>query len=165
MKRMTRLLSLVAPLLAATAAQAQVKVAEGVEHAGGLFSSLDYGFSEQNQRAWVVLHYAHEGPCADSEGTCKLDDPVQVRVPGLSYDASRRQVVYQADGAEPVVCARLVSHRTFFGGREDRLDPTGQCRAQVATFRRFVDDGFAGHEDRGEEIDFNPAARGGVDGA
>ena len=130
-----------------------VKVADDVSKDGGLFSGFDYGTSGRLGNAWLVLHYRYEGPCDDSEGTCHLDVPVRVRVPGLTYDAAARRVTYQEPGAEPVVCATVRPHGGFLGIGE-RIAATGSCTYRLVKVDRLIDDGFAGQRDRREEVHF-----------
>ena len=124
-----------------------LKIAEDVWNGAGTFSGIDYATSDRFRRAWLVLHYRSQGPCVDSDGQCELDAPVQVTVPGLSYDPAAKQVVYERGGTEPAVCAIAK------GGRGS-LAATGQCTVRLVKVDRFVDDGFAGREDRREEVHF-----------
>ncbi len=135
-----------------------LKVADDVTSGPGSFSGIGYATSERFGRAWVVLHYKYQGSCPEADGMCELDAPVNVSVPGLGYDASAKQVVYQAPGADPVVCASVRHHGfPFFS---DSLDATGACTYRLEKVDRVLDDGFAGRRDRREEIYFSIPGRG-----
>jgi len=153
MKHMTRLLVILAAVGVAGGARAQVKVADSVANGEALFSGLDYGVSERFDRAWLVLHYTFDAPCNGLDGECTIDSPVQVLVPGLSYDEGTRQVIYRAEGADPVVCATVVRR-----GASDTVKATGQCGTRLSAYQRVVDDGYAGRTERGKEILFGANA-------
>ena len=156
MKYPTRLLAVLAVLAVlglATAARAQVKVAEGLTHGEGLYSSLDYGVSDRYDRAWLVLHYTYQANCTTSDGECTFDEPQLVHLDGLTYDQARHQIRYQAAGSDPVVCATVQPR-----GREEIARPTGLCGTEVRSEKAFVDDGFSGHEVRGRAILFRAQA-------
>ena len=131
----------------AAASQVDLKIADDVWTGTGRFSGIDYAASDRFRRAWLVLHYQSEGPCLESDGECEIDDPVQVSVPGLSYDPAAKQVVFEREGSEPVVCANLRN------GRGD-ISTTGKCTYRLVKVDRLLDDGFAGRKDRREEVHF-----------
>jgi hypothetical protein len=135
------------------AAPADVKVADDVRSGAGRFSGIGYGTSDRYGRAWLVLHYQYGGECPASDGQCELDAPVQVSVPGLSYDPTTRRVVYQEPGVEPVVCANVRPHRGWLGAG-DEVAATGDCSYRLVKVDRLVDDGFGGQRDRREEVHF-----------
>jgi hypothetical protein len=149
MKHVTRLLVVLVAAGAASGARAQVKVADSVANGEALFAGLDYGVSEQFDRAWLVLHYTFDAPCNGADGECTIDRPVQVHVPGLGYDEAAGQVVYRAEGADPVVCATVVRR-----GGTDKVKATGLCGTRLQAYRRTVDDGYAGRVERGQAILF-----------
>jgi hypothetical protein len=136
----------------AAAAPVDLKVAEDVRNGGGQFSGIDYATSDRFHRAWLVLHYRFQAACQDSEGECEMDAPVQVSVPGLTYDPAAKQVVYERAGAEPVVCANARSGG-FLASRES-LAATGKCTYRLVKVDRLLDDGFGGRKDRREEVHF-----------
>ncbi len=148
----TRLLILVTMMGAAATARAEVKVADDVWNGAGRFSRMDYGISERFQRAWLVLHYTSKGPCPGTDGECEFDDPVRIRVPGLSYDPTAKQVLYREEGAAPALCAHIVRHR--FIRSWETIDETGQCTSRIANVDSFMDDGYDGREDRRKPIYF-----------
>jgi len=164
MKTITRVLMLSAAVGMASAARADVEVANDDRHGEGQFSGLDYGVSERFDRAWLVLHFTYRAPCRDQDGDCDFDDPVRARVPGLTYERSTRRVLYQEEGAAPVPCAQVVTHH--FIASWDTIDATGQCAYRVVHVDRFVDDGFEGRRDKRKEIRFGAKpeahARGGA---
>ena len=135
------------------AAAVDVKVADDAWNGGGRFSGVDYGTSERLGRAWLVLHYRFFGPCGAADGWCELDAPVEVAVPGLSYDVAQRRIVFRDAGAEPVVCADVKLHGGFLGFG-DKIAPTGRCTVRGVRVDRIVDDGFEGRRDRREELHF-----------
>ena len=153
MKHMTRLLVILAAVGVAGGARAQVKVADSVANGEALFSGLDYGVSDRFDRAWLVLHYTFDAPCNGADGECTFDRPINVHVPGLAYDEAAGQVVYRADGADPVVCATVSRH-----GDADDVKPTGRCGTRLQAYRRTVDDGYAGRVERGQAILFGVKA-------
>jgi len=61
-------------------------------------------------------------------------------VPGLHYDPSRKQVIYQ-NGTAQVICAEDSTFLWATGLRE-----TGQGPLRVSVETRDVDNGFNGHE-------------------
>ncbi|BDG04745.1 hypothetical protein AMOR_37410 [Anaeromyxobacter oryzae] len=129
-----------------------LKIADDVRNGEGRFSGIDYATSDRFRRAWLVLHYRFQAPCRDSEGECEMDAPVQVSVPGLTYDPAAKRVVYERAGAEPVVCASV--RRGGFPGFRSSLAATGNCDYRLVKVDRLVDDGFAGRKDRREEVHF-----------
>jgi hypothetical protein len=130
-----------------------LKVASDVRRGSLRFSGIDYGKSDRLGHAWLVLHYQETGPCDEGDIRCGIEDrPVEVKVPGLAYDAAAKQVVFQEAGAEPVVCAK-VRHRGF-PWYEDTFDATGSCAVHLVKVDRLVDDGFGGQRDRREEVHF-----------
>jgi hypothetical protein len=153
---MTRALVLATTLTAAASAHAAVKVADDDRNGEGLFSRLDYGVSERLDRAWLVLHFTHRAPCRDVDGECEFDDPLPVHVPGLTYEPSRKQIVYREGSGAPLVCAQVVHHSFIWSW--ETVDPTGSCGYRIADVDRFVDDGYAGRQDRRKEILFGPSA-------
>ncbi len=132
------------------------KIAEDVTNGDGRYSGLDYETSEAFRRAWLVLHYRSQAQCQDSDGQCEVDTPVQVSVPGLSYDPTAKQVVYEMPGAGPVVCANVRKGR--FPAFHSSLAATGKCTARLVKVDRLVDDGFGGRKDRREEVHFAVAS-------
>jgi hypothetical protein len=147
-----RALAVVGALGLAVTARADTKIADDSWNGSGRFTSLDYGVSERLERAWLMLHFTYDGPCRDMDGTCALDDPLRVRVPGLTYDPAARQVLYEEPGAAPLVCANVMHHR-FLRSRET-VDATGRCAPRLVKVRSFVDDGFGGKDEQREEIRF-----------
>ncbi len=137
---------------ARAAAPVDLKIADDVNNREGRFSGFDYAKSDQFRRAWLVLHYRFQGPCQASDGQCELDAPLQVSVPGLTYDPTAKQVVYERDGAEPVTCASVGSGGFLNSG--ESLVATGKCSFRLVKVDRFLDDGFAGRKDRREEVHF-----------
>ncbi len=136
------------------AAAVDLKVADDVKNGGLRLSRIDYGKSDRLGHAWLVLHYEQSEPCEEGDsGNCNMDVPVQVKVPGLAYDAAARQVVFSGSGSEPVVCA-TVRHRGF-PWFQDSFDATGSCAYHLVKVDHFVDDGFAGRRDRREEVHFS----------
>jgi hypothetical protein len=133
------------------AAAVDLKVADDAIRGGASFSGVDYAASDRFERAWLVLHYAFQAPCQGTDGQCDMDAPVQVNVPGLTYDPAGKRVVYERPGAEPVVCA--VGKR---GGSD--LSATGKCTTRLVKVDRLVDNGFDGRRDRREEIHFTVPA-------
>ncbi len=152
MKSTTRLLMLVTTMGVAATARAEVKVADDVWNGAGWFSRMDYEISERFERAWLVLHFTSKGPCRDSDGECEVDDPVRVRVPGLTYDPTMKQVLYREEGAAPLLCANVVQHR--FIQSWETVDATGQCPYRIVNINSFIDDGYEGREDKRKEIRF-----------
>lgn len=136
----------------AAAAPVDLRIAEDVWNGQGRFSGIDYATSDRFRRAWLVLHYRSQGPCMDSDGQCDADAPVEVNVPGLTYDPAAKQVVYERAGAEPVVCANARSGG--FPWFRESLAATGKCNYRLVKVDRFLDDGFAGRKDRREEVHF-----------
>ena len=135
-----------------------VKVADDAWNGAGRYSGMDYGTDARLGRAWVVLHFRHAAPCPASDGECEADAPVQAAVPGLSYDAAARQIVYRVEGAAPVVCADVRPHGKFLGVG-DAISGTGRCTVRVVPVDRVVDDGFAGRRDRRDELHFEVKSR------
>lgn len=96
-----------------------------------LFDALpvkQFGISPELGRAWidVALHERF------GEGQMEFH---RVYVPGLSYDASRREVVYEADGRR-VVCARNAP-----GGQALKVKATGVCKLSYRLVMGTIDDG------------------------
>ncbi len=132
---------------------ADLKVADDVKSGSLRLSRIDYGTSDRLGRAWLVLHYEETWPCEEGGTRCGTDTSVQVKVPGLAYDAAAKQVVFSGSGSEPVVCAK-VRHRGFPWFR-DSFDATGNCAYHLVKVDRLVDDGFGGQRDRREEVHFD----------
>jgi hypothetical protein len=133
------------------AAAVDVKIADDARNGGGDFSGVDFAASDRFQRAWLVLHYTSQGPCIGAEGECVRDAPLQVNVPGLTYDAAGKRIVYERPGADPVVCA--------VGRPGSELSATGKCTTRLVKVDRLVDNGFDGRRDRREEIHFTVPGR------
>ena len=91
----------------------------------GRLSGVEYAKSDRFGRAWLVLHYRYQAPCRDADGECELDAPLEVSVPGLTYDAASKQVVYERSGAEPVACAKVQGGGFLKPGGS--LAETGKC--------------------------------------
>lgn len=136
------------------ATSVDLKVADDVKNGTLRLSRIDYGKSDRLGHAWLVLHYEDSGPCEQGgdSGGCNTDTTVQVKVPGLAYNAALKQVVFNESGAEPVVCA-TVQHRGF-PWFQDSFDSTGSCTYHLVKVDRFVDDGFDGQRDRRVEVHF-----------
>jgi hypothetical protein len=134
------------------AAAVDLKIADDARDGDRRFSGFDYATSDRFHRAWLVLHYQSPVQCQGSDGPCDPDAAVDVKVPGLSYDPAAKQVVYQPEGAEPVVCARARGGGFLKAGGS--LAATGNCTYRVVTVDRLFDDGFAGRKDRREEVHF-----------
>jgi hypothetical protein len=135
-----------------------VKVADDAWNGAARYSGMDYETSPRLGRAWLVLHFRHAAPCPASDGECEVDAPVRAAVPGLSYDAAARRIVYRAEGAAPVVCADVRPHGKLLGVG-DAIDATGRCTVRVVPVDRVVDDGFAGRRDRRDELHFEVKSR------
>jgi hypothetical protein len=129
-----------------------VRIADDVRNGEGRFSGIDYAKSDRFRRAWLVLHYGYKAPCQGSEGECEVDAPLQVAVPGLTYDPATKQVVYQRDGMDPVTCATVRSGGIL--SPRESLAATGRCTYRLVKVDRLVDDGFDGRRDRREEVHF-----------
>lgn len=83
-------------------------------------------------RAWVELERWSQ--------LTESYDYNRISVPGLSYDAEARQVVFESNGKR-VACANVKpAGRWIF--RHDRLDLTGNCRLSLSRATLPVDDGF-----------------------
>lgn len=85
-------------------------------------------------RAWVnVVEADHDG-----DGSHYSDN--RVLVPGLSYDATERVIVFEKDGAR-IVCAELFNRRFVIdGGDSQRL--TKRCTFSNKTLEVDDDNGF-----------------------
>lgn len=87
-------------------------------------------------RAWVVMDITdhRSGPRREQRTR-----EIRELVPGLSYDANSRTIVYDNDGAIHD-CAKVVSRgRSIF--RYDKITPLN-CSLKVKKVRKQVDDGF-----------------------
>lgn len=87
-------------------------------------------------RAWVVMDITEfrRGPRSDHRTRS-----IRELVPGLSYDAASRTIVYDKDGALHE-CAKVTSRgRSIF--RYDKITPLN-CSLNVKKAKKEVDDGF-----------------------
>lgn len=87
-------------------------------------------------RAWVVMEIKEHGQGRRSEQRTRS---IRELVPGLSYDASTRTIVFDKDGALHD-CAKVTTRgRSIF--RYDKITPLN-CSLTVRKVRKAVDDGF-----------------------
>lgn len=86
-------------------------------------------------RAWVVMDLTeHQGSRRD-----QYTREIRELVPGLSYDANTRTIVYEKDGAIHD-CAKVTPRgRSIF--RYDKIIPLN-CSLKVMKVKKEVDDGF-----------------------
>jgi hypothetical protein len=77
-------------------------------------------------------------------------EPIVVRrkIDGLSYDSTRKAVIYQ-NGKQKIVCAKDSS---FLGMTS--LNATGQCILRTSSETRRVDDGFTPKEEQVGKVVF-----------
>lgn len=97
-------------------------------------------------RAWVEVNLYYTA----SEST----DYYRVAVPGLSYDPSRAEVVFDADGKR-VVCA-TVEQSGWWLFRHENVKPTGACELTHRYVKVPVDNGFAVEHIEHFEVHFKP---------
>lgn len=123
------LLAAAPPGAAAQAATPTVPVYQAPRPLFDAFPVKQFGVSPELGRAWVdvALHERY------GEGLMEFH---RVYVPGLSYDAARREVVYLADGRR-TVCARNPP-----GGQPLKVKATGACKLSYRLVMSTVDDGF-----------------------
>jgi hypothetical protein len=152
MRSVTRLLVLVAAMRGAGPARADVDVGDDAWNGPGRLSRLEYGIDERLGRAWLVQHFTYSGPCRGSEDACELDAPVRLRMPGLTYDPARRQVLYSDGEGAPAICATVVKHRFLWSW--ETVEATGRCGYRTVNVDAFDDDGFGGREVHREEVRF-----------
>jgi hypothetical protein len=89
------------------------------------------------QRAWiqiVVRTEAFEGENRSLESTHR------VSVKGLQYDPETRQIVYVAEGRQPVICASVTE--ALFLSSAGRIVQSGNCRIHSRVEKELSDDGY-----------------------
>ncbi|HXQ77867.1 MAG TPA: hypothetical protein VN797_06655 [Gemmatimonadaceae bacterium] len=96
--------------------------------------SADFAVNREFGRAWIDVQI--QGNDDFIGDVVPEPDVVMVRVEGLSYDSTLKQVLYRT-GNETVVCAEDVFFLWF-----THLRSTGNCRLKASTERRKVDDEF-----------------------
>lgn len=84
-------------------------------------------------RAWVEVTF-------DAPTTEDVHEVVRVRVPGLSYNAPLRTIVFQQNGSS-FECARVETRGRGVFQRE-KIVPTGQCMLTHSYAHVPVDNGF-----------------------
>jgi hypothetical protein len=119
--------------LAGVAHAAQVIVFEKPFDGPGRQVGADFDLNRDLGRAWIDVVIQGDDYVADEP---PQPDVVVVRVEGLYYDRTLKQVLYRT-GSDTVVCAEDVSFLWF-----TRLKNTGNCQLTASTEQRKSDDGF-----------------------
>lgn len=109
--------------------------------------SKTFGINPELGRAWVEVNVYQD--------TTELSETYRVPVPGLSYDKSSSQVVYDAEGKK-VVCANVRETGSWIF-KSQRIDPTGHCELTRKYVKVPIDDGFAVDVIEHFEVHFKPA--------
>jgi hypothetical protein len=89
------------------------------------FDGFTFEYNPQTGAAAIRLEYSYPAYRLFGDETYRDPGPRIVTLPGLAYDQSAHQVVYEG-GATRTACAVEVSHRGLFGNRP-RLKNTGAC--------------------------------------
>lgn len=111
--------------------------------------SKRFGINPELGRAWVEIDvYFVQSESSES---------YRVAVPGLSYDKSSSQVVYDAEGKK-VICANVRETGSWIF-KSQRIEPTGDCELTRKYVKVPIDDGFAVEVIEHFEVHFKAAGR------
>jgi len=133
--------------LAAAAAAANTPIFKAPIGAQEATKSKAFGINPELGRAWVEVNVYHD--------PTETTEVYRVPVPGLSYDKTSGQVVYDAEG-RTVVCAKVRETGRFLF-KSQRVDPTGDCELTRRYVKQPIDDGFAVDVVEHFEVYFQPA--------
>lgn len=110
--------------------------------------SKTFAIDEKLGRAWVEIDFYY----AMSE----TSDHYRVAVPGLRYDPTQSQVIFENDG-QRVICANVV--RKGWGPfKHQQLQPTGACELSHRYIKKPIDNGFRIEHVEQFEVHFKPTA-------
>ena len=110
-------------------------------------SSFHFEVDQSTSRARVVAIYTYP-----DEMTYERNDaaggprPTVVQIPGLTFDATARVIVYNSSGKK-VVCATVEDHAGLFG-HHLRVKNTGSCIVTASDSDHLEDDGWTLHRFR-----------------
>jgi hypothetical protein len=101
--------------------------------------------NEETGRARVVVDYSYDviNPGEYDPGP----EPTIAQIPGLTWDASTRSVVYEANGRR-TVCA------VAYQGRHLKLKNTGACTITTTEGEHTTDDGWSLHHFKAIDVWF-----------
>jgi hypothetical protein len=110
-------------------------------------SGYHFEVNEETQRARLVVEYTYPdemiyGPNDDTLGP----QSTVVQLPGLTYDAAARAVVYDSNGTRNI-CATVSEHHGLLG-HHLKVKNTGACTVSTVVANHAVDDGWSIHRFR-----------------
>ncbi len=111
-----------------------------------VLSMGEYHFeiNKENTRARVVVNYTYPDEMLFPR-TGSSHMPVSaVQIPGLRYDRSAHQIIYEEAG-KSTVCATVEEKRQHFGGQGFKISNTGACTVEAVTATHPKDDGWTSH--------------------
>jgi hypothetical protein len=113
-----------------------------IDSVADIYAMQDYSF-EVNQKtglAGIRLEYTYPPARVGGDDIHRGPDPKVVTLPGLTYDAAARAVVYD-DGVGRITCATAAHHRlVLFNGAY--MKPTGACIVTSRLTRHERDNGW-----------------------
>lgn len=132
----------------AVASTGELRIFENHPHPSIQRKTSTFAINAELGRAWVEVTF-------DAASPEDRPDVVRVRVPGLSYDAATKTIVFQADD-RVVECAR-VERRGRGPFARHTIEPTGRCELTHRYVRVPIDDGFAIEEVQRFEVHLKTA--------
>lgn len=107
-------------------------------------SSYHFEVNEETGRARLVVEYTYPDQLIYGRDDDALGPPSTiVQLPGLTYDAAARAVVYESNGARDV-CATVDVRDGLFGHRL-KVKNTGDCVVSAVVANHAEDDGWSIH--------------------
>ena len=104
---------------------------------GASVSSTGYGIEPELGRAWLDVKVEEPGSGEDSGVT----QTFRAKVAGLSFDAAKREIIFQPESGEAVTCVKVVTKKRLWIRYEKQV-PTGLCRIAAKVVSQKVDTGF-----------------------
>jgi hypothetical protein len=102
-----------------------------------------YSFEVQpaTRRARIVIDYTYPDQVAFGSDGGAAPEPTMAQIPGLTYDAAAKAVVYEVRGKK-TVCA-TVHNRPFLFRRSLDVMPTGACAVTSRLVEHEADNGWS----------------------
>jgi hypothetical protein len=105
--------------------------------------SYSFEVEKETGRARVVVEYTYPDQSAFGMDGGIGPEPTMAQIPGLSYDAAARAVVYDAAGKR-VICATASNYKLLFW-KGLSLTPTGACTVRSRRTSHAEDNGWSIH--------------------
>jgi hypothetical protein len=102
---------------------------------------FSFEVSPETGTAGIRLEYSYPASWLQGDDSDRGPGPTIAVVPGLTYDASARAIVYD-DGAARTTCATEVDHTAFFW-KTVHLKPTGACRVSARVTHHAESNGWS----------------------